>query len=114
MRPLQNSIRLASALTGLLVCLGLTCHAEQGPAPAVVSACFTPGPESCAELIADKIEATRSKVSDPHPAMSVSMIGTCSVVKPHKLISVIRTLAGNSTERVLPRPGISGQGRSAP
>jgi phospholipase D len=37
-------------------------RAAQGPAPASVSVCFTPGPESCAELIADRIEAARTKV----------------------------------------------------
>ena len=36
--------------------------AAQGPVRAEVSACFTPGPESCAELIADAIDAARSTV----------------------------------------------------
>ena len=42
--------------------LPATSHAAREPAPAVVSACFTPGPESCAEQIADRIDAARMSV----------------------------------------------------
>ena len=36
--------------------------AAQGPAVATVSVCFTPGPESCAEVIAQRIDAAHTKV----------------------------------------------------
>ena len=51
-------MRFASFIVGLL--LSLLCRAETGPAPAMVSACFTPGPDSCADLIADQLNAARS------------------------------------------------------
>ena len=34
----------------------------EGPAPANVWACFTPGPDSCASAIADRIDDAKSKV----------------------------------------------------
>ena len=51
---------LAFAFAVLLPCVAS--YAGQEPAPATVSVCFTPGPDSCAELIADRIDAARSKV----------------------------------------------------
>lgn len=53
--------RLVLNLLGILL-LPAASHAAREPAPATVSACFTPGPESCAEQIADKIDAARSSV----------------------------------------------------
>lgn len=34
----------------------------QGSAPATVSVCFTPGPVSCAEVIADRVDGAQTKV----------------------------------------------------
>jgi hypothetical protein len=45
-----------------LFCAALPADAAQGPVSASVSACFTPGPESCVEMIADAIDAARSTV----------------------------------------------------
>ena len=42
--------------------LPATSYAAREPAPATVSACFTPGPESCAEQIADRIDAAKASV----------------------------------------------------
>ena len=54
--------RLIFALAAALLLPSSESHAGQGPAPATVSACFTPGPDSCAEMIADKIDAAHTKV----------------------------------------------------
>lgn len=37
-------------------------HATGSPVPATVSACFSPGPASCAEQIADRIDAAHASV----------------------------------------------------
>ena len=42
--------------------LPATSYGAREPAPATVSACFTPGPESCAEQIADRIDAATASV----------------------------------------------------
>jgi len=42
--------------------LPATSSAAREPAPATVSTCFTPGPESCAEQIADRIDAATASV----------------------------------------------------
>jgi phospholipase D len=54
--------RISKLLSLALLCAVVPAGAAQGPVPANVSACFTPGPESCAELIADAIDAARSTV----------------------------------------------------
>jgi len=54
--------RLILALAAALLLSPVASYAGQGPAPATVSACFTPGPDSCAELIADKTDAVRALV----------------------------------------------------
>jgi len=46
----------------LAIAAPLAAQAAQEPAPASVSVCFTPGPTSCAEMIADRIDAAQSKV----------------------------------------------------
>ena len=45
----------------LLVLLAFPAHA-QGPAAATVSVCFTPGPLSCGEQIADRIDGATKRV----------------------------------------------------
>lgn len=47
---------------GLSLLVPAAAHAEHQTAPATVSACFTPGPESCPEQIADRIDAATSTV----------------------------------------------------
>lgn len=42
--------------------LPATSFAARDQTPATVSACFTPGPESCAEQIADRIDAAETSV----------------------------------------------------
>ena len=50
------------ALNLALALLSATAHASSAPAPATVSTCFTPGPESCAEQIVDRIGEARVSV----------------------------------------------------
>lgn len=48
-------------LTAALL-LPVPAHATGSSVPATVSACFTPGPASCAEQIADRIDAAHASV----------------------------------------------------
>ena len=45
-----------------LALLPFAAHASSKPAPATVSTCFTPGPESCAEQIVDRIDEAHLSV----------------------------------------------------
>ena len=54
--------RLALNLLAAALLLPVAAFAARDPVPATVSACFTPGPESCAEQIADRIDAATGKV----------------------------------------------------
>ncbi len=54
--------RLSLALAAALLVSSVASYAGQGPAPAAVSACFTPGHESCGEFIAGRIDGAQSKV----------------------------------------------------
>ena len=55
-RPILNLLTAAALL------LPVAALAARDPVAATVSACFTPGPQSCAEQIADRIDAATGKV----------------------------------------------------
>jgi phospholipase D len=55
-------LRILILLPLALFSAALTANAAHGPVQANVSVCFTPGPESCADVIADEIDAAHSTI----------------------------------------------------
>lgn len=55
-------MRLSALNLTIALLLPIPALATSKPTPATVETCFTPGPESCAEQIADRIDEARSSV----------------------------------------------------